>query len=74
MSESNPILPEPEAVVAALLQRFNSRKASAMISLYAPDVAFFAQDGPAITDRIEIAGQLEHEIELGLASAATVTW
>jgi hypothetical protein len=54
MSESYSLPTEPEGMVATLLERFNSGKVNAMMSLYAPAV-FIAKDGTTITDHTEIA-------------------
>jgi ketosteroid isomerase-like protein len=53
-------------MVATLLERFNSGKVSAMMSLYAPEAVFIAKDGTTITDHTEIAAQLERDLKLGL--------
>ena len=42
MSESYSLPTEPEGMVATLLERFNSGKVSAMMSLYAPEAVFIA--------------------------------
>src|SRR5262249_29797199 len=55
-----------EGMVATLLERFNSGKISAMMSLYAPEAVFIAKDGRTITDHSEIAAQLERDLKLGL--------
>ena len=66
MSESYSLPTEPEGMVATLLERFNSGKVSAMMSLCAPEAVFIAKDGRTITDHTEIAAQLERDLELGL--------
>ena len=66
MSESYSLPTEPEGMVATLLERFNSGKVSAMMSLYAPEAVFIAKDGRTITDHTEIAAQLERDLKLGL--------
>ena len=66
MSESFSLPTEPEGIVATLLERFNSGKVSAMMSLYAPEAVFIANDGRTITDRTEFAAQLERDLKLGL--------
>ena len=48
-------------MVATLLERFNSGKVSAMMSLYAPEAVFIAKDGRTITDHTEIAAELERQ-------------
>ena len=45
MSESDSLATEPEGVVASLLERFNSSKVSAMMTLYEPGAVFIARDG-----------------------------
>ena len=45
MSESYSLPTEPEGMVAALLERFNSGKVAAMMSLYAPEAVFIAKTG-----------------------------
>ena len=57
---------EPEGMVATLLERFNSGKISAMMSLYAPEAVFIAKDGRTITGHTEIAAQLERDFKLGM--------
>ena len=66
MSESYPLPTEPEGMVAALLERFNSGKVAAMMSLYAPEAVLIAKDGRAITGHTEIATELERDLKLGL--------
>jgi hypothetical protein len=61
MSESHSLPTEPEGMVAALLERFNSGKVSAMMGLYAPEAVFIAKDGRTITDHTEIAAELERD-------------
>ena len=64
MSESYSLPSEPEGMVATLLERFNSGKVSAMMSLYAPEAVFIAKDGRTITDHTEIAAQLDRDLKL----------
>ena len=66
MSESYSLPTEPEGIVASLLERFNSGKVSAMMSMYAPEAVLIAKDGRTITDRTEIAALFERDISLGL--------
>ena len=66
MSESYSLPTEPEGMVAALLERFNSGKVSAMMGMYAPEAVFVAADGRTITDHSEIAAELERDLMLGL--------
>jgi ketosteroid isomerase-like protein len=66
MSESYSLATEPEGVVASLLERFNSGKVSAMMTLYEPEAVFIARDGRTVTDHTEIAAELERDISLGL--------
>ena len=66
MSESYSLPTEPEGMVATLLERFNSGKVAAMMSLYAPEAVLIAKDGRTITDRTEIAALFERDISLGL--------
>ena len=66
MSESYSLATEPEGVVASLLERFNSGKVSAMMTLYEPGAVFIARDGRTVTDRTEIAAELERDLKLGL--------
>ena len=66
MSESYSLPTEPEGMVAMLIERFNSGKVSAMMSLYAPEAVLIANDGRTITDHTEIAAQLERDLKLGL--------
>jgi ketosteroid isomerase-like protein len=57
---------EPEGVVASLLERFNSGKISTLMTLYDSEAVLVAQDGRTVTDRIEIAAELERDMRLGL--------
>jgi len=66
MSESFPLPTEPEGVIPSLVERFNSGKVEVMMALYAPEAVFIAKDGRTITDRTEIAAQLERDLKLGL--------
>ena len=66
MSESYSLPTEPEGMVASLLQRFNSGKVSEMMTLYEPDAVLIARDGRTVTDRTEIAAQLDHDLKFGL--------
>ena len=45
MSESYTLPTKPEGIVAALRERFNSGKVSAMMTLYEPGAVFIAKDG-----------------------------
>src|SRR5262249_13907086 len=45
MSESYSLPTEPEGIVASLLERFNSGKVSAMMTLYDPEAVLIAKDG-----------------------------
>ncbi len=58
MSESYSLATEPEGVVASLLERFNS------------GAVFIARDGRTVTDRTEIAAELERDLSLGLPLGA----
>ena len=66
MSESHSLPKKPEDFVASLLERFNSGKVSAMMTLYSPEAVFVANDGRTVTDHKEIAALLERDINLGL--------
>jgi ketosteroid isomerase-like protein len=66
MSELFSLPTEPEGIVASLVERFNSGKASAMLALYEPEAVFIANDGRTITDHTEIAARLERDLKLGL--------
>jgi ketosteroid isomerase-like protein len=66
MSKSYSLPTEPQWIVPSLLERFNSGKISAMMALYAPEAVFIAKDGRAITDRSEIAAELERDLSLRL--------
>ena len=72
MSESYSLPSEPEGMVATLLERFNSGKVAAMMSLYAPEAVFIANEGRTITDRTEIAAQFQRDISLGVPLKANV--
>ena len=65
MSESYSLPTDPEGIVASLLARFNSGKVSAMETLYEGAV-LIADDGRTVTDRAEIAAELERDLSLGL--------
>src|SRR5947207_13459614 len=65
MSESYSLPTEPEGMVATLLERFNSGKVSAMMSLYAPEAVFIAKDGRTIIGHTEIAARLKRDLKLG---------
>jgi ketosteroid isomerase-like protein len=66
MSKSYSLPTEPEGIVTSLVERFNSGKVSAMMGLYAPEAVFIAKDRRTITDRTEIAAELERDLSLGL--------
>ena len=66
MSESYSVATEPEGMAASLVERFNSGKISAMMGLYDPEAVLIADDGRTITDRAEIAAELERDLRLGL--------
>ncbi|MBO0885116.1 MAG: DUF4440 domain-containing protein [Mycobacterium sp.] len=66
MSESYPLPTEPEGVVPSLVERFNSGRVSEMMSLYEPTAVMIAPDGRTVTDRAQIAAQLERDIKHGL--------
>jgi ketosteroid isomerase-like protein len=72
MSESYALATEPEGVVASLLERFNSGKVSAMMTLYEPGAVFIARDGRTVTDRTEIAAELQRDLSLGLPLAGDI--
>ena len=57
---------EPEDMAAALLERFNSGKVSAMMALYEPEAVLIAKDGRTVTGRTQIAAELERDLRLGL--------
>src|SRR6266550_4467281 len=66
MSQSYSVATEPEGVVASLIERFNSGKISAMMGLYDSEAVLIADDGRTVTDRAEIAAELERDLSLGL--------
>jgi ketosteroid isomerase-like protein len=66
MSESYALATEPEGVVASLLERFNSGKVSAMLAHFEPGAVLIADDGRTVTDRAEIAAELERDLSLRL--------
>ena len=66
MSESYSLPTEPEGLAAALLERFNSGKVSAMMTLYEPGAVLIAKDGRTVTDHTEIAAELGRDLRLGL--------
>jgi ketosteroid isomerase-like protein len=57
---------EPEGMAASLLERFNSGKVSAMMTLYEPEAVLIAKDGRTVTDHTEIAAELQRDLSLGL--------
>ena len=65
MSKSYSLPTEPEGVIPSLIERFNSGKFSAMETLYEGAVVI-ADDGRTVTDRAEIAAELERDLRLGL--------
>ena len=65
MSKSYSLPTEPEGVIPSLIERFNSGKVSAMMTLYEGAV-LIADDGRTVTDRAEIAAELERDLSLGL--------
>jgi ketosteroid isomerase-like protein len=65
-AESYSLATEPEGVVASLIERFNSGKVSAMTGLYDSEAVLIADDGRTVTDRAEIAAELERCLSLGL--------
>jgi ketosteroid isomerase-like protein len=71
MSESFAVATEPEGMAAALVDRFNSGKISAMMGLYDPEAVLIADDGRTVTDRAEIAAELERDLRLRLPLKAT---
>jgi ketosteroid isomerase-like protein len=66
MSESYSLPTEPEGVIASLIERFNSGKIDTLMNLYDSEAVLIADDGRTVTDRAEIAAQLERDISLGL--------
>ncbi|WP_426513062.1 YybH family protein [Dactylosporangium sp. McL0621] len=65
MSESHALPTGPEGVIPSLVERFNSGKVSEMMTLYEGAV-LVADDGRTVTDRAEIAAELERDLSLGL--------
>jgi ketosteroid isomerase-like protein len=66
MSESYSLPTEPEGMATSLLERFNSGKVTAMMTMYEPEAVLIAKDGRTVTDHTEIAAELEHDLSLGL--------
>jgi len=66
MSDSYSLPTEPEDVVPALVERFNSGEVSAMLSLYEPEAVLVVKDGRTVTGHTEIAAQLEPDLKHGL--------
>src|SRR5215471_5606071 len=66
MYESYSLPTEPEGMAAALRERFNSGKVSAMMPLYEPEAVLIAKDGRAVTGHTGIAAELERDLRLGL--------
>jgi ketosteroid isomerase-like protein len=71
MLESFELAAEPEGIVGSLLQRFNSGRVEAMMSLYDPEAVFIAGDGRTLSDPAEIAKELDSFLSLGLPMQAT---
>ncbi|SDG22301.1 YybH family protein [Chitinophaga filiformis] len=67
-----PLPTEPEGVIPSLIERFNSRKVSAMMELHDPHSVFVENDGRTLTDRGAIAARFERDLKLGLPLEATV--
>ncbi|HTJ35689.1 MAG TPA: DUF4440 domain-containing protein [Dactylosporangium sp.] len=65
MPESQSLPTGPEGVIPSLVDRFNSGKVSEMMTLYEGAV-LIADDGRTVTDRTEIAAELERDLSLGL--------
>ena len=63
MSKSYSLPTEPEGIIPSLIERFNSGKVSAMETLYEGAV-LIADDGRIVTDRAEIAAELERDLSL----------
>ena len=66
MSESYSLPTEPEDMAAALRERFNSGKVSAMIPLYEPEAVLIKNDGRPVTGHAEIAADLQSYLSFGL--------
>ena len=66
MSDSYSLPTEPEAVVPALVERFNTGEVSAMLTLYEPAAVLVMQDGRTVTGHTQIAAQLEPDLKHGL--------
>ena len=71
MPESYSLPAEPEGMAAALLERFNSGKVSAMMALYEPGAVLIAKDGRTVTGHPGIAAELERDLRLGLPLEAS---
>ena len=66
MSKSYSLPTKPEGVIPSLIERFNSGRISAMMGLYDSEAVLIADDGRTVTDRAEIAAELERDLRLGL--------
>jgi ketosteroid isomerase-like protein len=64
--ESYSLPTKPEGMADSLLERFNSHKVSAMMTLYEPEAVLITKDGRTVTDHLEIAAELERDLSLGL--------
>jgi ketosteroid isomerase-like protein len=53
-----------------MIARFNAGKIDAMVSLFALKAVFIAADGTTVTDRAQIAAELERTLSLGLPMEA----
>ena len=70
MPETYSLPTEPEGIVDTMIERFNSGKIDAMMSLFEEKAVFIAPDGTTVTNRTEIAGYLGRTLGLGLPMKA----
>lgn len=71
MPETYSLPTEPEGIVETMIQRFNSGRIEAMMSLFEEKAVFIAPDGTTVTDRAAIAGHLGRTLGLGLPMKAS---
>ncbi|GCB53386.1 nuclear transport factor 2 family protein [Streptomyces sp. NL15-2K] len=70
MSDYSPMPTEPENIPAALMERFNSGQADAMMGLYEEGAVFVTNSGVAVSDPADIRRELESFLALRLPMKA----
>jgi len=72
MSDPFPLPTDLAGVIPSLIERFNSGKIEAMMTLHDPESVFVENDGSTITDRSQLAARLQRDLELGVPLGANV--